>query len=613
MNTMDIPFVTSKTPDAIDPLAEYHVSGFYKNRAWGGFHHLAELSSTERHRQNAFRALSLTSRRMRILAQPFLYRAAVVRCSMLPYLARTLATPNGRYLAESVRVLCLLPTSHRPRHGAIQDFERPTWSDPDILDLAAAYSVKPPPRDRPLMNRTCADMLAFETKLLAISTAMVLKKATALERFRVVPLGLAHIGALPGVPYHKEISLSLRPLSRHDGDSSVDSGPDSERIDQTLLRVLPRVLPLLHSTATGRFPDFREYIAGPYPEYHDLLGLTNLVAAARDIESVSCLGPHWWNEPWLMERRAADGFGSQEPFTALTSLDLTECSVGLPSLSNLLQNCLFLEHLKVHFAEAVGGDGFHAALVLEWLGTRGVSSRLTSLDLYIEREMQALFNHLLDLPGRRVPTPVLATMASGWDDLEYLDIPADVIWAREGSLDPDELKDTQRLVDFLPRTLRTLAVRDINAVPVVQLEALAAECGSEGTFPALRSVLLQGPRPMQVKWSGGDVEEEAQDGSGGESAMSHSHTTAGKPWQEVLPSGAGATSCTCRWKKRVENQRPALEKMEATFKAQGVRISITPGFLWEGDGSDSDGPSGDGDDPDSDKLSTAASVWTMFL
>ena len=41
-----------------------------------------------------------------------------------------------------------------------------------------------------------------------------------------------------------------------------------------------------------------------------------------------------------------------------------------------------------------------------------------------------------------------------------------------------------------------------------------------------------------------------------------------------------------------------LERMKAKFKAQGVRISITPGFLWEGDGSHGDGPSVDGDGSD---------------
>jgi len=103
---------------------------------------------------------------------------------------------------------------------------------------------------------------------------------------------------------------------------------------------------------------------------------------------------------------------------------------------------------------------------------------------------------------------------------------------------------------------------------------------------------------MHLAGSADDFKEQhLQNESGSECAMLHSYTGSGKSQREFLSSGAGATY-TCGWKKGWEGQQPVLDRVKAKFKAQGVRISITPGFLWEGDGSHGDGPSVDGDGSD---------------
>lgn len=143
--------VEAKTPDTttIDPFATYHVSGIHDNGVWGGFDHRAKYSVDEGNRRWRFLNLSLTSRRMRALAQPFLYRTVVVDSPKLPLLARTLATPDCLDLAKAVRSICLMAPPCRARNASEFECEhRPAWRDPDVLSMAAAYSVKPPSKKR---------------------------------------------------------------------------------------------------------------------------------------------------------------------------------------------------------------------------------------------------------------------------------------------------------------------------------------------------------------------------------------------------------------------------------------------------------------------------------
>lgn len=464
--------------------------------------------------------------------------------------------------------------------------------------LTASPAVATKTDAKPLQGRTCADMLAFEAKLLTISTAVVLKKATAIKQFRVVPLADAKLTALPCFPFHKEISLSLSPPAR----SALDAGGDlSGCIDKALFDALPLVSPRLHSTVTHRFPTFPEYAAGGYSQHHDLLGVVQLVAAARDVQSVFCLGSHSRTEPWVMELGATDSFPSPGPLTALRSLDLTECQLKPGPLRRVLKSCPSLKHLRIHFAEGFGG---HATGVLGDLWMEDLTSRLTSLDMHVPTVIQELFDHLDGHPDShdmQEPIPVFPTMAVGFGHLEYLDMPASVIWDRQGgpgTVSDDELDDTQRLVEFLPRRLRTLALRGILAVPAVQLESLADECGRRGRFRALRSVLLEGPAPLQAEW-GGDMDD-FEAGEDPAESMGPVCSADGQKGENVIMSRGleHSDDCKCWWGGKLARQRPALERVQAKFRAKGVRFRITQGFLWSAapDGSDAgDGPSEDGD------------------
>lgn len=142
--------VEAKTADTttIDPFAAYHVSGIHDNGVWGGFDHRAKYSVDEGNRRIRFQNLSLTSRRMRALAQPFLYRTVVVDSPKLPLLARTLATPDCVHLAKTVRLVCLMAPPCRARTMHEFEYSHPAWRDPDVINMAAAYSVKPPSKKR---------------------------------------------------------------------------------------------------------------------------------------------------------------------------------------------------------------------------------------------------------------------------------------------------------------------------------------------------------------------------------------------------------------------------------------------------------------------------------
>lgn len=509
----------------------------------------------------------------------------------------------------------------------MHEFEdsHPAWRDPDVISMAAAYSVEPPSKKsvcphpslplsplvalptvetktnaKPSQGRTCADMLAFEAKLLTISTAVVLKNAPAIKQFRVVPLSDAKLTALPCIPFSKEISLSLSPAPTGLGAVSILS----VCIDRALLDALPLVPPRLHSGVTHRFPTFREFAADGYSHYHDLLGVVQLVAAARDVQTVSCLGPRSQTDPWwVMERGATDRFPSRGPLTSLSSLDLTECQLKPQALVRVVESCPSLKYLRIHFAE---GFNCSATGVLGRIQMEDFTSRLTSLDIQVPTVIRELFEQLDGPPDSHdmpEPLPILPTMAVGFDNLEYLDMPASAIWCRPGGpgtvLD-SELDDTQRLVEFLPRKLRSLALRGILAVPAVQLEALADECGRRGRFPRLRSVLLEGPTPLLAEY-GGDMSDFQKDEDPAEpqGLVCTGSVEKGENMNVMVARGMEhSDDCKCPWGEKLDRQWPALERVQAKFEAKGVQFKITQGYLWSAAADDEDagdGPSEDGD------------------
>lgn len=595
----------------IDTLATHQVTGIHDNGAWGGFEHRAAHKVEHRNHQRQFRNLSLTSRRMRALAQPFLFQTVVVDAPKLPFLARTLATPDCLSLAKAVRSICVMAPSCRAR--TLHEFEHshPAWRDPDVVSMAAAYSVTPPPKRRarslwtassraaaakanakPLSGRTCADMLAFEGRLLTISAGVVLKMATALEQFRVVPLADARLTALPRVPFHRGISLSLSPLAR----STLDDGGDlSACIDKALFAALPLVSAPLHQTEPHRFPNFREYTAGDYSQCQDLAGVVQLVAAARDVQSVSCLGSHSRTKPWVTARGTSARFPSRGPLTTLRSLDLTECQLKPQALVRMLKSCPALQHLRIQFSE---GFVSSTTAVLGKLWMEGLASRLTSLVIQIPTVIKELFNRLgghLESDDGRVRFPLFRSIAAGFDKLEYLDMPASAIWdRREETVSEGELENTQRLVKFLPRRLRTLALRGILAVPAVQLEALADECGRRGRFPWLRSVLLDGPTPLLAEY-GGDPDDFDKNQYDVEEPVCTGGDERGKDFW-IVRGLDHRDDCKCWWGQKVDRQRPALERVEAKFRAKGVRFRMTQGFLWSAAAEDAEDGDVDMDD-----------------
>ncbi|KAK1830622.1 hypothetical protein QBC39DRAFT_104893 [Podospora conica] len=518
------------TPSVSTPTRDLGWSAV-EDDTWDGVHYYTGrvLPADEHARRRNLRALCLTNQRLRTLAQPFLFRAAVVNSRTIPYLARTLAAPATQHLAESIQVVCLLAEPSREDQGRTKRVS--TWrQDPAILALAEGHSLVPPPKGT-LGRRS--KMREFEVKLVTVCTSLVLKKARFLGQLSVLPIAGSELKiGLPGSDEieHEDMTLFFRPPPRHGagGDSVADT--NSSRLTD-LLEDVPWSLP-------PKLERFDRHLP--------------LFLADRVTESVTCTRGSSWKHTWFRDQIGTTGYRPQSPslLAGVSSLTLPQCLLGIDTFSDLLLELPNLGHLTVQFAHGWDGVYYHPATVLNQLVAIGVSSQLETLKIEVDRAGAPTHQYGLPDPDDEADEVPVRSMSTGWERLTHLDVQADVIWRvsstrDEGPLDLAELKGPRRLVKFLPRKLQELVLRDVHVVPVAELETLAGQCGAKGRFPGLSRVVLEAP----VQVAGQEIE-------------------------------AGEI-CECGWERKVDGQQDVLERVLDGFRTRGVQASISPGLFWD--------------------------------